>query len=91
MGLLKAALGAVGGALADTWKEFFYCEALDKETLMVKGQKQIGNRSSNTRGNDNIISSGSGIVVADGQCMIIVDQGKVVEVCAEPEKTCSRY
>ncbi|MDO4530309.1 MAG: SPFH domain-containing protein, partial [Lachnospiraceae bacterium] len=84
MGLLKAALGAVGGALADTWKEFFYCEALDKETLMVKGQKQIGNRSSNTRGNDNIISSGSGIVVADGQCMIIVDQGKVVEVCAEP-------
>ena len=84
MGLLRAALGAVGGALADTWKEFFYCEALDKETLMVKGQKQIGNRSSNTRGNDNIISSGSGIVVADGQCMIIVDQGKVVEVCAEP-------
>ncbi len=84
MGLLRAALGAVGGALADTWKEFFYCEALDKETLMVKGQKQIGSRSSNTRGNDNIISSGSGIVVADGQCMIIVDQGKVVEVCAEP-------
>ena len=84
MGLLKAALGAAGGALADTWKEFFYCEALDKETLMVKGQKQIGNRSSNKKGNDNIISSGSGIVVADGQCMIIVDQGKVVEFCAEP-------
>ena len=84
MGLLKAAVGAVGGAFADTWKEFFYCEALDKETLVVKGQKQIGNRSSNKKGNDNIISSGSGIVVADGQCMIIVDQGKVVEVCAEP-------
>ena len=84
MGLLKAALGAAGGALADTWKEFFYCEALDKETLMVKGQKQVGNRSSNTKGNDNIISNGSGIVVADGQCMIIVDQGKVVEFCAEP-------
>lgn len=84
MGLLKAALGAAGGALADTWKEFFYCEALDKETLMVKGQHMIGSRSSNKRGNENIISNGSGIVVADGQCMIIVDQGKVVEVCAEP-------
>ena len=84
MGLIKAAIGAAGGALADTWKEFFYCEALDKETLMIKGQKQVGNRSSNTKGSDNIITNGSGIVVADGQCMIIVDQGKVVEVCAEP-------
>ncbi len=84
MGLISAALGAAGGVLADTWKEFFYCEALDKDTLVVKGQKKVGNRSSNTKGSDNIISNGSGIVVADGQCMIIVDQGKVVEICAEP-------
>jgi len=84
MGLIKAVLGAAGGVLADTWKEFFYCDALDKETLVVRGQKQIGGRSSNTKGNDNIISNGSGIAVADGQCMIIVDQGKVVEFCAEP-------
>ncbi|MGI6072854.1 MAG: SPFH domain-containing protein [Lachnospiraceae bacterium] len=84
MGLLKAALGAAGGALADTWKEFFYCDALDKDVLVVRGQKQITSRSSNVKGNDNIISNGSGIAVADGQCMIIVDQGKVVEVCAEP-------
>lgn len=84
MGLISAALGAAGGVLADTWKEFFYCEALDPDTLMVKGQKKVGNRSSNTKGDDNIISNGSGIVVADGQCMIIVDQGKVVEICAEP-------
>ena len=84
MGLLSAALGALGGTLADTWKDWFYCEALDKETLMVKGEHMIGNRSSNKKGNDNIISNGSGIVVADGQCMIIVDQGKVVEICAEP-------
>jgi len=84
MGLLSAAIGAVGGALADTWKDWFYCESLDKDTLMVKGEKMIGNRSSNKKGNDNIISNGSGIVVADGQCMIIVDQGKVVEICAEP-------
>lgn len=84
MGLIKAGVGALGGTLADQWKEFFYCEAIDKEVLMVRGQKQITGRSSNTKGNDNIISNGSGISVADGQCMIIVEQGKIVEVCAEP-------
>ena len=84
MGLISAALGAAGGVLADTWKEFFYCDSLDKDTLVVKGQKKIGNRSSNTKGSDNIITNGSGICVADGQCMIIVDQGQVVEICAEP-------
>ena len=84
MGLIKAGIGALGGVLADQWKEFFYCEALDMDTLVVKGQKRISGRSSNTKGSDNIISNGSGIAVADGQCMIIVEQGKVVEVCAEP-------
>ena len=84
MGLIKAGTGALGSTLADQWKEFFYCDALDKEVLVVKGQKRTGSRSSNTKGSDNIISSGSGIAVADGQCMIIVEQGKIVEVCAEP-------
>ena len=84
MGLIKAGIGALGGTLADQWKEFFYCDALDKDVLVVKGQKRTSSRSSNTRGNDNIISNGSGIAVADGQCMIIVEQGKIVEVCAEP-------
>ena len=84
MGLIKAGIGALGGTLADQWKEFFYCESMPKEVLVTKGQKRVSGRSSNTRGNDNIISNGSGIAVADGQCMIIVEQGKVVEVCAEP-------
>jgi len=84
MGLIKAGIGALGGVLADQWKEFFYCDALPVEVLVRKGQKQISGRSSNTKGNDNIISNGSGIAVADGQCMIIVEQGKIVEVCAEP-------
>ncbi len=84
MGLIKAGIGALGGTLADQWKEFFYCESMPKEVLVTKGQKRISSRSSNTKGNDNIISNGSGIAVADGQCMIIVEQGKVVEVCAEP-------
>ena len=83
MGLIKAGTGALGGTLADQWKEFFYCDSLTSDTLIIKGQKRSGNRSSNTKGNDNIISNGSGIAVADGQCMIIVDQGKIVEICAE--------
>lgn len=84
MGLIKAGIGALGGTLADQWKEFFYCDSLPNDVLMRKGQKRTSGRSSNTKGNDNIISNGSGIAVADGQCMIIVEQGKVVEVCAEP-------
>ena len=84
MGLIKAGLGALGGVLADQWKEFFTCDAISDDVLMVKGRKVISGRSSNTKGSDNVITSGSGIVVADGQCMIIVEQGKVVEVCAEP-------
>ena len=83
MGLIKAGMSALGGTFADQWKEFFYCDALDKDVLMVKGQKRTSRRSSN-HGEDNIITNGSGIAVADGQCMLIVEQGKVVEVCAEP-------
>lgn len=84
MGLIRAIGSAVSGVLADQWKEYFYCEALPQTVIMTKGRKVISGRSSNTKGNDNIISNGSGIVVADGQCMIIVDNGRVVEVCAEP-------
>ena len=84
MGLIKAGIGALGGTLADQWKEFFYCDALPNDVLMKKGEKRTGSRSSNTKGSDNIITNGSGIAVADGQCMIIVEQGKIVEVCAEP-------
>lgn len=84
MGLIKAVTGALGGTLADQWKEFFYCEAMDNDVLVVKGQKRVSGRSANKNGNDNIISNGSGIAVADGQCMIIVEQGQIVEVCAEP-------
>ena len=84
MGLIHAALGSVSGVLADQWKEYFYCEALSENVLVVKGRKKTSGRSSNTKGSDNIITTGSVIAVADGQCMLIVEQGKVVEVCAEP-------
>lgn len=84
MGLIRAAISAVGRTMADQWKEFFICESLDADVLAVKGQKRIGSRSANKKGSDNLITSGSGIAVADGQCALIVEQGKIVEVCAEP-------
>ena len=83
MGLIHAALGAASGVLSDQWKEYFYCDALPNNVLAVKGRKKVSGRSSN-RGDDNIISNGSVIAVADGQCMLIVEQGKIVDVCAEP-------
>ena len=84
MGLIKAIVGAAGGVAADQWKEYFYCDALSADVLAKKGQKRSSNRSSNTKGSDNIITTGSVIAVADGQCMMIVEQGKVVEIAAEP-------
>ena len=84
MGLLKAGVGAAGGVLADQWREYFYCEALDADTLVAKGEKRVGKRGSNTKGENNVISDGSIVAVADGQCMMIVENGAVVDVCAEP-------
>jgi len=84
MGLIHAALGAASGVMADQWKEYFYCEALPEDVLVVKGKKRTSLRSSNYKGSDNIISDGSVLAVADGQCLVIVEQGKVVDICAEP-------
>lgn len=83
MGLIQAAVMATASTFGDTWKEFFYCDALPADVLVVKGKKKTSAFSAN-RGNDNIITNGSKIAVSDGQCMIIVDQGQVVEVCAVP-------
>ena len=84
MGLIRAGLNAAGGVLADQWKEFFACDAMSEGVLALKGRKSGGRRSINNKGSDNIITSGSVILVADGQCMMIVDQGKIVEFAAEP-------
>ena len=86
MGLIKAGMGAIGGVLGDQWKEFIYCESMKPDVLVSKGQKRVSSRgrSSNTSAEDNIISNGSTVAVNDGQCMIIVESGKVVDICAEP-------
>ena len=73
MGLIRAALGSAAGVMADQWKEYFYCDALPVNVLAVRGRKRVSGTSSNTSGSDNIISNGSVIAVADGQCMMIVE------------------
>ncbi len=83
MGLIKAAFTSVSSVLADQWKEYFYCDSLEVNVLAAKGQKRISARSSNTKGSDNVITNGSGIVINEGQCMMIVDQGAIVEFSAE--------
>lgn len=83
MGLLRAAKDAVSGLLADQWREYFYCDSLSNDILVEKGHKRTGGRGSNTKGNDNIITNGSVIAVNEGQCMMIVDQGEIVEFCAD--------
>ncbi len=83
MGLIKAALGSVSGVLGDQWREYFYCDSMDASTLVSKGSKRVSGRSSNTKGSDNIISNGAVIAVNEGQCMMIVEQGQIVEFAAE--------
>ena len=83
MGLIKAAFGSAGSILGDQWKEYFYCDSMSSDVLVTKGKKRTSGRSSNTKGSDNIISNGSVISVSDGQCMMIVDQGQIVEFAAE--------
>lgn len=81
MGLIAAAVAAGSGVLADQWKEYFYCPSMDADTLMVKASKKT---KGNNKGNDNVISNGSVVAVNEGQCMIIVEQGAIVEFCAQP-------
>ena len=72
MGLIKAAIGSLGGVLADQWKEYFYCDSMADDVLAAKGRKRVSGRSSNTKASDNLITNGSVIVVNEGQCMMIV-------------------
>lgn len=83
MGLIKAAFGSTNGVLADQWREYFYCDSMAANVLVTKGQKRTSKRSSNKKGDENIITNGSVIAVNEGQCMMIVDQGQIVEFAAE--------
>ena len=77
MGLLRAGIGAAAGVLSEQWRDYIYCDAIPNDVLVVKGRKRTG-------GSDNLLSNGSIIAVNEGQCMLIVHQGAVIDVCAEP-------
>lgn len=83
MGILKVGIGAAQGVLADAWREYFYCPSMEADVLVQKGEQRQSKRGFNTKKSENIISNGSIIAVNEGQCMLIVEQGEVVEVCAE--------
>ena len=83
MGLLQAGIGALSGVLADQWREYFYCDSMPENVLMTKGVKRTGSRNANAKGEDNIITNGSIIAVNEGQCMMIVEQGAIVEFSAQ--------
>ena len=78
MGLIKALAGSVIGTALDTWKDYFVCDSLDNDTLMVKGTKR------GFGGSGEVITNGSGIVVNEGQCALVVEEGNILEVAAEP-------
>ena len=84
MGLLKAGIGAAGGVLADQWREYIYCDAIPADVLACKGQKRTGGRSSNTKGEANVISDGSIVAVNAGQAMLVVKNGGIVDLTMEP-------
>ena len=87
MGLIKAFSGAIRSELADQWKEYFYCDSMPREVLLQKGVRRNNTTragSSNTKGSPDIITEGSVIAVNEGQAMLVVEQGKIVDFTCEP-------
>ena len=84
MGIIKAAAGAAKSVLKEQWKEYFSCDALGDDVLLKRGYKRTGRRSANKRRDDEVITNGSLLAVHDGQAVIVVSQGKVIDVCSEP-------
>ncbi len=83
MGLIKALKTSANTVLGDQWKDYYICDSMPSDILIKKANHHVSNGSSNTNGAENIITQDSVIIVNEGQCMLLVDQGKVVEVCAE--------
>lgn len=85
MGIIKAAINAVGGGLADSWLEVIEPSPMGDNTLICPGQLVSQNgKSQNKKGSENIVSNGSVIHVYDNQMMILIDGGKIVDFTAEP-------
>ena len=91
MGLINTAKESASSVLKEQYRDYFYCDSLNNQVLMQRGHKRAAKSTgfrlfsgSSQTVDNNIISSGSIVAVNEGQCMIIVDQGAIVECCAEP-------
>lgn len=85
MGLIKAAAGAIGGALADSWKDAVHCAKMDNTVILREGVRlQDKGRSANKKASPNTISSGSVILVEENTCMLTIDNGKITNIVTEP-------
>ena len=81
MGIIKAAVSAVSGALADQWLEVIEADNMSDQTVFTRGAAV--RKGQNTKGTDNTVSNGSVIHVYPNQFMMLVDGGKVVDYTAE--------
>lgn len=84
MGIIRAITTSLKSTAKEQWKEAFFMDALPADVLMARGHKHVSNRSANDRVDDEVITSGSLLSVADGQALIVTSHGKVVDVCTEP-------
>lgn len=81
MGLIKALTSSVSSGFGDQFKEFVVCPNVDKDVLIQRGVVNHGAGNSNP--SEGIITNGSGIVVPEGMCMLLIDNGAIVEFVAE--------
>lgn len=84
MGVIRAITGALGSVAKEQWKEAFFMDALPADILMARGHKRVSSRSANDRMDDEVITNGSLLSVADGQALVVVSHGKVKNVVTEP-------
>lgn len=87
MGFIKAFTGALGGTFADQWKDFYVPRADVAGTaalFQAVPQSQNNGRGENYKGNENIISNGSKIVVPEGMALITLQDGQITGLIAEP-------
>ena len=83
MGIIKASLSALSGAAGDQWKEVFACGQMDAETLIRRADRLTGQNSGN-QGSKNVITEGSVIIVGEGECAIVTENGKIIGIYDQP-------
>ncbi|MFS3130062.1 SHOCT domain-containing protein [Nocardioides sp. Bht2] len=86
MGLIQAAIGALGGTLADQWKDFYTVPNGLAPTAALFSAVPRGtnnDRGSNTKASDGVITNGSKIVVPEGYGLVLMQDGAITGFAAE--------